>query len=79
MIKKRNGSLENIRDKITLLNPMNTFFFFPLPPGVVISAYTFDATTPEEGQEKGKGCIELLCTLVPAGIRYPYVVYNVER
>ena len=48
-------------------------------PGVVISAYTFESTTPEEGQEKGKGSIELLCTLVPAGIRYPCVVYSVER
>ena len=51
MIKKRNGSLENIGDKITLLNPMNTFCLLP-SPGVVISAYTFDATTPEQGQEK---------------------------
>ena len=29
MIKKKNGSPENIEDKIALLNPMSTLLFFP--------------------------------------------------
>ena len=50
MIKKRNGSLENIGDKITLLNPMNTFCLLP-SPGVVISAYTFgEELSPHPGR-----------------------------
>ena len=77
-MKKRNGSPENIGDKIALLNPVNTFLFFP--PLVLSSLLThLTQRHPEEGQEKGKGSIELLCILIPAGIRYPCLVYNVER
>ena len=55
MIKKRNGSLENIGDKITLLNPMNTFCLLP-SPGVVISAYTFrEELSPHPGRRGGGG------------------------
>ena len=71
MIKKRNGSLEIIGNKIALVNPMNTFLFF-LPP-------VLSLTQRHLKKGKKKGSIELLCTLVPATIRYPYVVYNVER
>ena len=53
--KKRNGSLENIGDKITLLNPMNTFSLLP-SPGVVISAYTFgEELSPHPGRRDGGG------------------------
>ena len=79
MIKKRNGSLENIGDKIALLNPMNTFLFFP--PLVLSSLLThLTQRHLKKGNKKERvPLIELLCNLVPAGIRYPYVVYNIER
>ena len=50
---------------------MNTSLFF-LPP-------VLSLTQRHLKKGKKKGSIELLCTLVPATIRYPYVVYNVER
>ena len=58
---------------------MNTFLFFP--PLVLSSLLTH---LTQRHLKKGKKnervpLIELLCTLVPAGIRYPCLVYNVER
>ena len=62
---------------MALLNLTNTFLFFP--PLVSSSLLTHLTQRHLKKGKKKKGSIELLCTLVPAGIRYPYLVYNVER
>ena len=67
-MKKRNGSPEILEINRTFKSNEHLRSSSSLP-WCCQSAYTFDSTTPEEGQEKGKGPIELLCTLVPAGVR----------
>ena len=55
MIKKRNGSPENIGDKIALLNPMNTFLLFP---PLVLSSLLTHLTQRHLNKGKKKGSID---------------------
>ena len=52
--KKRNGSPENIEDKIALLNPKNTFLFFP---PLVLSSLLTHLTQRHLNKCKKKGSI----------------------
>ena len=55
MIKKRNGSPESIGDKIALLNPMNTFLFFP---PLVLSSLLTHLTQRHLNKGKKKSSID---------------------
>ena len=54
-MEKRNGSPENIGDKIALLNPMNTFLFFP---PLVLSSLLTHLTQRQLNKGKKKGFID---------------------
>ena len=79
MIKKRSGSPENIGDKIALLNPMNTFVFFP---PLVLSSLLTHLTQRHLKKGKKKERVPLSfsvpCYPLVSAIPTSYIISNVK-